>query len=187
MFSSYPAGDDYLGVAPFSATFASGETSATVVIPIRDDSVLERLESFFAGLSIPGPAASLGVKAGERDNATVYIDDNDSVEVVFDPISYNVSESDGEVNLTLRANSTASFDYTVQVDTSDGSATGGIICTWFSCTYPSVSWCDEWGTIYIYTVYMFIVQYTILCMIERCLLISCLAITQLILTMKPVW
>ena len=54
VFSSYPAGDDYLiGVAPFSATFASGETSATILIPIRDDSVLEELESFFAGLSIP--------------------------------------------------------------------------------------------------------------------------------------
>ena len=66
------------------------------------------------------------MKAGARDNATVYIDDDDSVEVVFDPISYNVSESDGEVTLTLRANSTASFDYTVQVDTSDGSAIGEI-------------------------------------------------------------
>ena len=125
VFSSYPAGDDYLiGVAPFTATFASGESSATVLIPIRDDTVVEELESFFAGLSIPGPAASLGVKAGARDNATVYIDDDDSLEVVFDPISYNVSESDGEVTLTLRASSTASFDYTVQVDTSDGSATG---------------------------------------------------------------
>ena len=113
-------------MAPFSATFASGESSATVPIPIRDDFVLERLESFYCGLSIPGPAASLGVKPGGRNNATVCIDDNDSVEVVFDPISYNVSEGDGEVTLTLRANSTASFDYTVQVDTSDGSATGEI-------------------------------------------------------------
>ena len=121
-------------MAPFSATFDSGESSAIVLIPIRDDSVLERLESFFAGLSIPGPAASLGVKVGARDNATVYIDDNDSVEVVFDPISYNVSESDGKVTLTLRANSTASFDYTVQVDTSDGSATGEI-CAWFYYTF----------------------------------------------------
>ena len=125
MFSSYPAGDDYLiGVASFTATFASGESSATVLIPIRDDFVLEKLESFFAGLSIPGPAASLGVKAGARDNATVYIDDDDSLEVVFDPISYNVSEGDGEVTLNLSANGTASCDYTVQIDTSDGSATG---------------------------------------------------------------
>ena len=123
----YPAGDDYLiGGTPFSTTFASGESSAFVLIPIRDDSVLEKLESFFAGLSIPGPAASLGVKAGARDNSTVYIDDNDSVEVVFDPISYNVSECDGEVNLTLRANSTASCDYTVCINTSDISATGEI-------------------------------------------------------------
>ena len=156
MFSSYSAGDDYLiGVTPFSATFASGETSATVLIPIRNDSVLEELESFFAGLSITGPAASLRVKAGARDNATVYIDDDDSIEVVFDPISYSVSESDGEVNLTLKASRAASFDYPVQVDTSDGSAIGEIrMCIDFLHTYTQVrmyvhtyaivvSWCSE--------------------------------------------
>ena len=93
-------------------------------VPILEDDELEGLESFIANLSIPDSASSLGVLAGPRDSATVTIEDNDGVVVVFDPITYNVSEGDGEVTLTLRASSTASFDYTVLVDTSDGSATG---------------------------------------------------------------
>ena len=96
-------------------------------VPILEDDELEGPESFVANLFIPDSAGSLGVRAGQRDSATVTIEDNDGVVVVFDPISYNVSEGDGEVTLTLRASSTASFDYTVQVDTRNISATGGIV------------------------------------------------------------
>ena len=118
------AGSDYTGIVRRTVTFRAGETTATVQVPILEDDDLEGLESFVANLSVPDSAGSRGVRAGPRDSATVNIEDNDRVVVVFDPISYNVSEGDGEVTLTLRANSTASFDYTVQVDTSDGSATG---------------------------------------------------------------
>ena len=121
------AGLDYTGVVRGTATFRAGETTATVQVPILEDDDLEGPESFIANLSIPDLAGSLGVRAGPRDSATVTIEDNDEVVVVFDPIAYNVSEGDGEVTLTLRARNTASFDYTVQVDTSDGSAIGGIL------------------------------------------------------------
>ena len=66
-------------------------------VPILEDDDLEGLESFVANLSIPDSAGSLGVRAGPRDSATVTIEDNDRVVVVFDPISYNVSEYDGKV------------------------------------------------------------------------------------------
>ena len=122
------AGDDYIVVvAPFTAIFAPGETTATVLIPIRDDSVLEPRESFDALLSIPEQSASLGVRAGSRDRSTVWIDDDDILEVVFDPVDYEVSEGNGSVLLRLKANGSASFDYTVQVNTSDGSANGETI------------------------------------------------------------
>ena len=111
-------------MAPYTATFAPGETTATVVIPIRDDSVLEPPESFDALLSIPGPAASLGVQAGGRDRSTVWIDDDDKLEVVFDPTSYRVNEDGVTACLTLKANGTASFDYSVTVETVDGTAAG---------------------------------------------------------------
>ena len=123
--SLYAAGEDYLiGVAPYTATFAPGETTATVLIPIRNDSCPEPRESFNALLSIPGPAASLGVRASNRNRSTVWIDDDDCLEVVFDPTSYSVNENDGVACLTLKANGTASCNYSVQIDTLDGTATG---------------------------------------------------------------
>ena len=124
---TYTAGDDYIiGVAPFTATFAPGETTATVLIPIRDDSVLESKESFDVLLSIPEQAASLGVRAGNRNRSTVWIDDDDSLVVVFDPITYIVNEHEGPAKISLKANATASFEYAVLVDTSDVSAKGEI-------------------------------------------------------------
>ena len=47
-----------------------------------------------------------------------------AIAVEFSPVQYNVNEGDGAVVLTLEASQPASFDYTVQVDTVDGAATG---------------------------------------------------------------
>ena len=113
-------------MAPYTATFAPGETTATLLIPIRNDSCPEQRESFDALLSIPEQAASLGVRAGSRNRSTVWIDD-DKLEVVFDPTSYRVNEGDESVTLTLKANGTASCNFTVTVETSDGTATGASV------------------------------------------------------------
>ena len=50
-----------------------------------------------------------------------------SIEVVFNPTQYNVSENDGEVVLTLVASQPAAVDYTVQVDTVNGAAVGQLL------------------------------------------------------------
>ena len=42
----------------------------------------------------------------------------------FNPTEYNVSESDGEVVLTLVASAPINIDYIVEVKTVDGSAKG---------------------------------------------------------------
>ena len=47
-----------------------------------------------------------------------------SIVVEFAESSYSVSEGAGEVVLNLTANGTSAVDYTVVVDTMDGSATG---------------------------------------------------------------
>ena len=96
-------------------------------IPITDDNVLEGTESFTGSLSIPQASADLGVSAGDDDTATVNILDDDDVTVQFNPTQYNVSEGDGEVELTLVASGAASFDYTVEVDTVDGTAVGELL------------------------------------------------------------
>ena len=47
-----------------------------------------------------------------------------SIVVQFAEFSYSVSEGAGEVVLNLTANGTSAVNYTVVVDTMDGSATG---------------------------------------------------------------
>ena len=67
-------------------------------------------------------AADLGVKKGARDSAEVTITDNDSVQVNFSPTMYTISEDGGSVELMLVTSGPAPFNYSVTVDTFDGTA-----------------------------------------------------------------
>ena len=107
-------------------TFLAGQTTAAVSIPITNDNIAELTEDFSAVVTIPPAAASQGVTTGPADTATIDILDNDQVEVVFNPTEYNVSEDAGVVTLILNANRPASFQYTVEVLTQDGTATGNL-------------------------------------------------------------
>ena len=88
----------------------------------------ELTENFSAVLTIPPAATSQGITKGAADAATIDITDNDPVEVVFNPTQYTVDEGNGVVILPLNADKPASFDYTVQVETQDGTATGNLEC-----------------------------------------------------------
>ena len=117
------AGQDYTG-GSYTATFLAGQTTASVSIPITEDTTVELTEDFSAVLTIPATATTQGITKGEADTATIDIVDNDPVEVVFNPTQYTVNEGDGVVTLTLNADKPASFEYTVEVVTQDGTATG---------------------------------------------------------------
>ena len=116
-------GQDYTG-GSYNVTFLAGQTTASVSIPITNDTTAELTEDFSAVLTIPATAASQGITKGATDTATIDITDDDPVEVVFNPTQYTVNESDSVVTLTLNADKPASFDYTLEVETQDGTATG---------------------------------------------------------------
>ena len=115
-------GQDYTG-GSYTATFLAGQTTASVSIPITDDTTAELTEDFSTVLTIPATAISQGITKGAADTATIDITDDDTVEVIFNPTQYTVNEGDGVVTLTLNADKNASFVYTVQVETQDGTAT----------------------------------------------------------------
>ena len=117
------AGQDYTG-GSYTATFLAGQTTASVSIPIINNTTAEPTEDFSAVLTIPATAASQNITKGAADTATISITDDDTVEVVFNPTQYSVNEGDGVVTLTLNADKPASFEYTVEVETQDGTATG---------------------------------------------------------------
>ena len=85
---------------------------------------VEPTEDFSAVLTIPATATFQGITKGAADTATIDIVDDDTVEVVFNPTQYTVNEDAGVVTLTLNADKRASFEYTVEVETQDGTATG---------------------------------------------------------------
>ena len=120
-----PGGSDFES-GGYQVTFLAAETTASVSIPIADDTTAELTEDLSAVLTIPSTATSQGITKGAADTATIDITDNDAVEVVFNPIQYSVNEGDGVVKLTLNADKAASFEYTVQVVTQDGTATGNL-------------------------------------------------------------
>ena len=121
------AGQDYTG-GSYTATFLAGETTASVSIPIIEDTTAEVIEAFSAILNIPPTAASQGITKGVADTATIIILDDDTVEVVFNPTQYTVNEGDGVVTLTLNADKPASFEYRVKVETQNSTATGNEEC-----------------------------------------------------------
>ena len=105
-------------------TFLAEETTASVSIPITDDTTAELTEDFSAVLTIPATATSQGITKGAADTATIDIVDDDTVEVIFNPAQYSINEGDGVVTLTLNADKLASFEYIVEVLTQNGTATG---------------------------------------------------------------
>ena len=82
----------------YNVPIPAGQTSANFTVTIIDNAILEEEELFnFA---------------------------DGSLTVQFAESSYSVCEGTGEVVLNLTANGTSAVNYTVVVDTMDGSATG---------------------------------------------------------------
>ncbi len=104
-------------------TFNAGETSKTVSIPILNDTLVEPDESFTFTLSNPTGGASLVTPA----SATITIKSDDAGgQVKFSAPTYSVSESAGNVSITVvRTGGTASA-VTVGYATANGTATGDV-------------------------------------------------------------
>ena len=130
-----PGGLDFES-GSYQVTFLAGETTTSVSIPMTNDTTAELTEGFSAVLTIPATATSQGITKGAADTATIDIVDDDPVEVVFNPTQYTVNEGDGVVTLTLNADKAASFEYTVEVETQDGTATGNLECYIDFYTFP---------------------------------------------------
>ena len=115
------AGLDYQAVAG-TLSFAAGDTSHTITIPILNDGLPEANETFRITLSNPSGGAALGSPA----TATVRIDDTDPG-VSFDTSPVSVSESSATAILTVRRGNDVDLQaFTVDYATSDGTATAGL-------------------------------------------------------------
>lgn len=113
------SGSDYMGTTN-TLSFAPGEKTARVCIPIRNDGIAEATKTFRVTLSNPS-----GGILGTRAVTTITIQDNDPG-VGFESASSSVWEGAGEVNvIVLRGNDWELGPITVDYATSDLTATAG--------------------------------------------------------------
>ena len=152
-------------------TIPAGQTQVSQPIIINEDDEAEGRESFQAQLIIPSATAGLSVTLGVDDTATVTITDNDDVIVSFSPMKYTVTEGDGEVVPTLTANRPASFEYTVAMDTANGTAIG-------EHTHVSGQQLLGRGPVCKYLIHIVV---CVLCVTMRCMTATCIP-SQVILT-----
>src|SRR5262249_42485490 len=112
-------GGDYTGINQL-VTFLAGNTSATVRIPIRPDTVSEDDKTFLVKLALPDSTpVPGGVTIGAPSTATVTIMDDDASEVQFTGSfigNFPVLERNGNLKRVV----------TVDFDSIDGTAIGGV-------------------------------------------------------------
>ncbi|MEM7590973.1 MAG: Calx-beta domain-containing protein, partial [Cyanobacteria bacterium P01_A01_bin.83] len=118
------AGNDYQGQSG-TLTFADGETSKTVSIPIFEDDLVEGVENFSLSINnVTGGATLSGVTS-----AQVNIQDNDfEINPGFISLAtntYQVNETDGTVDITIVRTEGSDGVVSIDYDTIEATATAG--------------------------------------------------------------
>ncbi|MEO8033044.1 MAG: Calx-beta domain-containing protein [Acidobacteriota bacterium] len=114
------AGADYTTTGG-TLSFAAGQTSATFVVPILDDTLVEGNETFNVALSAP----SLGSVLGAQLSAVVTIIDVEPGVLQFSAPTYSVNENGASVVITVTRTNGGTSAVTVNYATSNGTATSG--------------------------------------------------------------
>ncbi len=119
------AGADYAATAG-TLSFAAGQKTATLQIPILNDTLVEGPQTFSLSLSNPQPT-SLGAALGPVASTVVTIADNDAGGTIqFAVATARATESAGSVKLTLQRTGGLASPVSVHYATTDGTATGGV-------------------------------------------------------------
>ena len=113
------AGSDYTAISGQTVSFAgtAGETE-TVTVTLNNDAIAEGDEALTLGMS---NLASTSLSVTISDTGTLTINDDDATTLTIADIS--VAEDSGPAVITLTSDKAVAGGFTVDVSTSDGSAT----------------------------------------------------------------
>jgi hypothetical protein len=134
------AGSDYTAASDTLSWAAGDTTTKTITIDILDDGVDEDNETFTVSLSNPTPVENAIV--GSPGVFTVTVIDNDGPRIQFGASSYQVDETAGSVDLTVKRIGNTAGAVSVDWATINGSATSGQDYTTGSGT---LNWADGNG------------------------------------------
>ena len=139
-------GNDYHLTDPLLVNFSGDSLTANFHIPIIDDQILERPESFNLQISVPQKSADIGILLGDLVTANVTIIDNDGklvssflfnscifslgFSVHLDDDVYVIEEHHLTLPITLIAERPALVEYDVMVHpvVTDSNATSLCVC-----------------------------------------------------------
>ena len=107
-----------------SVTIGAGDRSASLSIPVVDDSLDEDIESFTVEFSIDAAAAGHAVFGSDGSAATVSITDDDSAPVVS-ASDVSVVEGAGSAEVVFALDAVSGRDVVVEYGMVDGEAVGG--------------------------------------------------------------
>ncbi len=132
------AGSDYSSKSG-TITFAPGETSKVISIPITNDTRVEKNEFFTVELRTPTGGATLGTIT----KAVVTIVEDDSA-IEFGTSNYSINESAGYITITLVRKGSIVGSATVDLNISSGSAIAGV--DFVKPASPTVTFADGEST-----------------------------------------
>ena len=130
--SAATPGEDFADVDGI-LNFDAGETTATIVVPIRDDTVDEYDEAFVLQLYDPADLEFA------NESAVATIADDEPGWRIDDATG---SEDSGTVSFLVRRDSPAGAAFTLQYEVADGGATGGD-----NCADPGVDYLTPAGSV----------------------------------------
>ena len=120
------AGVDYMNT-PNTVTFAAGQTTANITVPICDDGITEGNETFTVTLT----GTTAGTIGAPSTTTVTILDDegNNPGTLQFSPTTYSVREGIGTVTLTVTRTGGTTGAVSAQVVLNNGTAVGGAACT----------------------------------------------------------
>jgi hypothetical protein len=126
------AGADYTTTSG-TANFAAGATTATFSVPILDDQLIEGNETFNVTLTNPSPGSTLGAQS----SAVVTITDFEEGKLQFASSTGSVQEDGGSIGLTVNRVNGSDGAVSVNVVTSNGTASAG---SDYTATSVTLNW-----------------------------------------------